>query len=118
MKNGKLLMAFNDQVIRYDMSGFRDRVVVDKKVLGEGFEYLDMTYDEKNQLWIVTDKGEAFIFKKPGKLKEKIAITDYPLQFPRIAVQDEMIYLLSEDKILQIDVKQLRIDREDKAKEE
>ena len=117
MKNGKLLMAFNDQVISYSPDGFRHRVLIDKKVLGEGFEYLDMTYDENNRLWIVTDKGEAFEFYRPTKLKDKIQLTNYPLRFPRIAVQDEIIYLLTEDKIKQFDVKQMRIDREEAEKE-
>ena len=51
------------------------------------------------------------------KLKDKIQLTNYPLRFPRIAVQDEVVYLLTEDSIKQFDVKQMRIDRDDQEKE-
>ena len=43
-------MAFGDKIVAYNFDGFRDRVIMDSKVLGDGFESLDMTLDEDNKL--------------------------------------------------------------------
>ena len=59
LKNDKILMAFGDKIVAYNFDGFRDCVIMDAKVLGDGFESLDMTVDEDNKLWILTDRGEA-----------------------------------------------------------
>ena len=40
LKNDKILMAFGDICIAYNYDGFRDGVVIDSKVLGDGFEIL------------------------------------------------------------------------------
>ena len=90
---------------------------MDREILGNSFEMMDMTLDEKNKLWILTDYGDLFKFKRPGKVDFKIRITDIPLRNPRIAVQDDMLYLLFEDKIRVFDIKQALVDEEEAKKE-
>ncbi|MEC7984924.1 MAG: hypothetical protein VX278_07160 [Myxococcota bacterium] len=116
LPNGKLLLAFNDKLIQYSIDGFRHRILIDKTKLGPSFEYLDMTLDEKNKLWVLTDYGDLFKFKNPRKIDFQIRITETPLAHPRIAVEDDMLYLLFEDHIEVFDVRQALIDREEAQK--
>ena len=90
---------------------------MDEKILGPSFEFMDMTFDEKGKLWVLTDYGELFKFKRPGKVDFKLRIKTIPLRKPRIAVQDNMLYMLFEDHIEVIDVLQARIDAEEAQKE-
>ena len=113
----KILMSFYDKIISYNHDGFRDRVLMDEAIFGRGFEYLDMTIDENGQLWVVTDNGMGFKFKKPGKLEYSIQVIERPIRHPRIAVYDEILYLLSDDRVEVIDIRQLRINEEDAQKD-
>ena len=117
LPNGKMLFSYSDKVVLYSFDGFRHKVVMDREILGNSFEMMDMTLDEKNKLWILTDYGDLFKFKRPGKVDFKIRITDIPLRNPRIAVQDDMLYLLFEDKIRVFDIKQALVDEEEAKKE-
>ena len=117
LKNDKILMAFGDKIVAYNYDGFRDRVVIDSKVLGDGFESLDMTVDEDNKLWILTDRGEAFKFKRPGKVEFKINAIDRAIRYPRIAVIEDILYITSDDRIEVVDIRQRKIDLEDAESE-
>ena len=117
LKNDKILMAFGDKIVAYTFDGFRDRVIIDSKVLGDGFESLDMTVDEENKLWILTDRGDAFKFKRPGKVDFKINAIDRAVRYPRIAVIEDVLYITSDDRIEVVDIRQRKIDLEDAAKE-
>jgi hypothetical protein len=117
LPNDKILMAFGDKIVAYTFDGFRDRVIMDSKVLGDGFESLDMTLDEDNKLWIVTDRGDAYKFKRPGKVEFKIKAIDRAIRYPRIAVIEDILYITSDDRIEEIDIRQRKIDLEDAAKE-
>jgi hypothetical protein len=111
-KKGEILMAFGREVIKYDIGGFRHGVVIDDELLGQGFEDMDLTLDEDQKLWIFTDAGWAFKFKKPGKLDWKIQAYDKPTRHPRIAVREGILFLSHFDRIEQIDMLQLELDQE------
>ncbi len=117
LPNDKILMAFGDTVVAYTFDGFRDRVIMDSKVLGEGFESLDMTLDENNKLWILTDRGMAYKFKRPGKVDFSIHAIDRAIRYPRITVIEDIMYISSDDQIEMVDIRQRKIDLEDAAKE-
>ena len=116
LPNGKMLFSYSDKVVLYSFDGFRHKVVMDQKILGTSFEMMDMTLDEKSKLWLLTDYGDLFKFKKPGKVDFTIRITDIPLRNPRIAVQDDMLYLLFENKIRVFDIRQALVDEEEAKK--
>lgn len=117
LPNDKILMAFGDTVVAYTFDGFRDRVIMDSKVLGEGFESLDMTLDENNKLWILTDRGMAYKFKRPGKVDFSMPVIDRAIRYPRIAVIEDIMYITSDDQIEMVDIRQRKIDLEDAAKD-
>ena len=79
---------------------------------------MDMTFDEKGKLWILTDYGEIFKFKRPGKVDFSLRLFTIPLRNPRIAVQDNMLYVIFEDQIRVIDILQAKIDAEEAEKAE
>ena len=116
LPNDKILMAFGDEIVSYAFDGFRERTIIDENILGPGFESLDMTLDENNKLWVFTDRGDAFKFKRPGKLEYKIDATDKPVQFPRIAVIEDILYISTYNHIEVVDLRQRKIDLEDAQK--
>ena len=118
LSNDKILMAFGDKIIRYAHDGFRDRVIIDKDTLGLGYESLDMTLDEKNKLWILTDRGDVFKFKRPGKVDYQLLAIERPIKYPRIAVMEEMLYISTDDRIEVIDLRQRKLDLEQAESEQ
>jgi len=111
-KKGRLLLAFGDEVVAYNPAdGFRYGTVIDSDILGIGFEDMDLAMDEEDRLWVLTDTGWAFKFKKPGKLEQKTRVIERPIQHPRIAVHDGVLYLTSDDRIEMLDVIQIRLDQ-------
>lgn len=114
--DGRLYMTFGNKVVAYNADGFRYGVVVDNKVLGEGFEDVDLTVDEAGRMWVLTDTGYVFNFKKPGKLDWKVQVTDFPLERPRFAVSQGMVFITDRDKILHIDALQRHVDEVDAKK--
>jgi hypothetical protein len=98
----KIGLAFGDRLVLYNSDGFRYGDVMNS-ALGEGFEAWDITADEKGTLWAVTDQGRAIKFKKAGKVDYEVAVADYSLTEPRIAVFDELLFVTSEDKIIRVD---------------
>jgi len=120
-KGKKLLMAFGDEIVVYTHDGFRDRTILDADTLGRGFESMDFTLDEDGKLWVLTDKGRLFKFKKPGKVEFELRPFDRPISQPRIAVFDGILYVTHDNRIDRIDALQLKLDEEaaaEKAKEE
>jgi hypothetical protein len=109
-KNGVLLLAFGDEVIQYNPDGFRYGRVIGSEHIGEGFEGLDLTLDESGKLWVLTDTGWVYKFKKPGKLEMSVRGVDHTLDQPRIAVRDGFVYYTADDRIEQIDAYQKKMD--------
>jgi hypothetical protein len=117
-KNGRLLMVFGDEIKAYNPAdGFSYGTVISDAILGEGFEDVDLTLDEEGKLWVLTDKGWVFKFKKPGKLEYKIRVFTRPLSHPRIAVREGILYMCSDDRIERVDILQMRLDQAAEAKE-
>ena len=111
-KKGKqLMMAYGDEIILYNTDGFRFGTIIDLGEYTSGFESVDMTLDEDRRLWVITDTGWVYKFKKPGKLEFSIRITERPLIHPRIAVYDGIMYMTSNNVIERVDVLQMLLDR-------
>jgi hypothetical protein len=116
-KKGEILMAFGREVVQYDLGGFRHGTVIDDMILGKGFEDMDLTLDEKQKLWIFTDDGWAYKFKKLGKLEWKINAYSQATKHPRIAVVENILFLSHYDRIEQIDLLQVQLDQQQAAEE-
>ena len=117
-KNGRLLLVYGDEIKEVNPAdGFNYGTVIGDEVLGEGFEDIDLTMDEDNRLWVLTDTGWVFKFKKPGKLEFKIRAFERPLQHPRIAVREGILYMCSDDRIERVDILQLQLDQAAQAAE-
>ena len=108
--DNKLYMAFGDEVITYNTDGFRYGTVIDEKILGEGFEDLDITLDEKGEMWVLIDTGWVFKFKKSGKLDWKLRAVDHELIHPRFAVFQGNLLITDRDTILPVDALQMHLD--------
>lgn len=108
--DNKLYMAFGDEVITYNTDGFRYGTVIDEKILGEGFEDMDITLDEKGEMWILVDTGWVFKFKKPGKLEWKLKAVDHELIHPRFGVYQGNLLITDRDRILPVDAMQMHLD--------
>lgn len=115
--DSKIYMTFGDKVVTYNLDGFRYGTVIDEKILGAGFEDVDLSFDEKGALWALTDTGWVFKFKKPGKLDWSVRVVDHELIHPRFAVFQGNVLVTDRDRILPLDAAQLHAD-EVAAKEE
>jgi hypothetical protein len=111
---GRFWLAFQKNVVQYEQ-GFRYGTILGEKNLAPGYEDMDLTVDEDGKLWVVIDTGWVFKFKKPGKLDFKVKVVDYPLQHPRIAVRDDIIYLTDQDHVIRSDALKLKLDAEEAA---
>ncbi len=109
MKNGRLLLAFRGEIMRYD-EGFPHSVVIDEAQLGRGFEDIDMTFDEDGKLWVLTDDGMLRKFKRPGKVDFEVRVTEGSLRKQRLAVYDDMAWYTVDDQLVQIDAAQAWLD--------
>lgn len=107
LKNGKLGLIFQDRLVMYSTDGFRHGSLLGEE-LGQGFEAWDVTLDEEDRLWAVTDTGWALKYKRPGKLDFKVRLEDTSLRLPRIAVRGNVIYLSEGDRIEVIDALELQ----------
>lgn len=108
--DGKLYMAFGKKIVSYNPDGFRYQVVIDEKTLGEGFEDIDVTVDEKGKLWVLTDLGWLYSFKSPGKLDWKLKVSEVELERPRLAVYQGQALITDRDRILPVDALQQHTD--------
>jgi len=112
LKNGKLLMAFGRDVLMYNMDGFRYGTVIGYDQLDEGFEDMDITRDEEGRIWILTDTGYVHKFKNIKKKEWSLKVIDRPITHPRMAVNQGIVFIVSDDQIERIDAYQLKIDKE------
>ncbi len=117
LKNGKLLMAFGRDVIMYNMDGFRYGTVIGYDQLDEGFEDMDITRDEEGRIWILTDTGYVHKFKSIKKKEWSLKVIERPLTHPRMAVNQGIVFIVSDDRIERIDAYQLKLDKEAEAAE-
>ncbi len=117
-KNGRLLLVYGDEIREYNpKDGFSYGPVITDSILGEGFEDVDLTLDEAGKLWVLTDKGELFKFKKPGKVEWTMTAFERTLRHQRMAVRDGILFMCSDDRIERVDITQMRMDQAAKAKE-
>jgi len=107
---GHILLGYRDQVVRYHTEGYRFGTVITADQIGVGHEDIGMAVDEKRKLWIMTDNGTVTKFKKPGVVDFSVKAVDRPLKGPRIAIKEGMLFVLSDDRIEQIDVLQAVLD--------
>ncbi len=111
LPNGKLLFDYHDEIVQYSLDGFRFGTIIDTKIIKGGFEDLDLTLDEKGKLWVFTDTGWVYKFKKPGKVDLAVRLTDDYIKRPRIAVQDGILLYTTNDTVHTIDVLQTILDQ-------
>lgn len=116
-KKGKLYMAFGRDIVLYDVDGFRHGVIWGTEQLGEGYEDLDITLDEDDAIWIVTDQGWAFKYKNQRKLEYKVRFSKVSLVRPRIAAQEDILYCVDRDRIIRLDAMQAKLDAEQAAQD-
>ena len=109
---GNVLFSYGDQIIKWHPEGFRYGTVITKEQLGQGHEDLDMAFDEKNKLWVLTDNGTVIKFKRPGTIDFSVRAVDRPLKHPRIVVREGMVFVMSDDRIEQVDALQAKMDAE------
>lgn len=110
--DGKIYMAFGKAIVSYNSDGFRYGMVIDEAILGEGFEDLDITLDEKGEMWVLVDTGWVFKFKKPGKLDWKLRAVDHELIHPRFGVFQGNLLITDRETILPVDAMQAHLDEE------
>lgn len=111
LRNGKLALIFGDKLIEYSLDGFRHGALLGDE-LGHGFEDWDVTLDEDGRLWVITDAGLAVKYKKPGRVDFTVQVSDFSLQSPRLAVYDDLLYIVERDRILKVDALELLAEAE------
>lgn len=116
-KDGKIHMVFSGSVVTWNADGFRYGTTVDRKLLDDGFEDMDITADEKGNLWLLTDLGWVYSLKSNGKLDWKVKASEVELQHPRFAVYQGQALITDRDRILPVDVLQMHVDEEEAKKE-
>lgn len=117
-EDGKIYMAFGKEIITYNSDGFRYGTVIDQKILGEGFEDMDITVDEAGEMWVLVDTGWVFKFKKPGKLDWKLKAVDHELIHPRFGVFQGNLLITDRDTIVPVDAMQAHLDEEQAKQDE
>jgi hypothetical protein len=116
LKNGKVGLIIGPKLIQYSVDGFRHGSILGDE-LGEGFESWDATLDQDGKLWVVTDTGLVVKYKKPGKVDYTIPVANYSLIQPRIAVVDDIVYVVERDKVIVVDALDRRAKLDFEAKE-
>jgi hypothetical protein len=107
LKNGKLVLAYGDQLVMYSIDGWRHGSVLGE-TLPDGFEAWDVALDEDGRLWVVTDTGWAIKYKKPGKVDYQVRLSDDGFILPRIAVRDDTVYVTHGDAVHVYDALELK----------
>lgn len=95
---GKLLVRHvGDQTITEykPADGFRQGAWVKKGVPEDGSEDWDMTTDDKDNVWVVTDAGNIYVFNKRGKFQKQYKAWERGRDLPRIAIYSNMVYVSS-----------------------
>jgi hypothetical protein len=94
------------QALTWSADGFRYGVEFGTEVLGAAFEGADLTFDEEGRMWILTDGGWLYAFKKPGKVDWKVQVSDVELVHPRVAVAGGVAWFTDRDRIVRVDALQ------------
>jgi hypothetical protein len=110
LPDGRIFMVFGARIEAYNADGFNYGTMIDQKVLGQGFEDLDVTVDEEGKLWALTDKGVVYKFKKPGKLDWKMKVSEVELERPRFGVFQGNVLFTDRDRIVPVDAAQMHAD--------
>ena len=108
LKNGKLALVFGRDLIQYSVDGFRHGKILDETDLGEGLEDWDISLDEKSKLWVITDTGWAIKYKRPGKIDYKVQVSEVDLIQPRLAVMDDLLFIVERDRVLVADALEIK----------
>lgn len=117
LKNGKLVLIFGEEAIMYSVDGYRHGTIMNAEEIGPGIEDWDITVDEDNKIWVITDTGYLAKYKKPGKMEYVLQVSDVDLIRPRLAVFDGIAYIMERDRILKVDALKLKKEK-DLAEEE
>jgi hypothetical protein len=102
---GRLLVRHvgSRDIVEYTPAdGFRQGIWTRQGVPDDGSEDWDMATDEKDNLWVVTDAGHAYVWNKKGKYLKDIQIWDNARDMPRVAVFDTIVYVAAKDEITRI----------------
>ena len=102
LKNGKLGLIYQQDLIQYSLDGFRHGSIMGPE-LSEGFESWDVAVDNEGAIWALTDTGMLYKFKKPGKLVFEWQFTETPISLPRFDVHDGRVFLSQDNSIQVID---------------
>lgn len=108
LPGNKLLFGFRDEAVMYGADGFRHSTVLDSNSLPRGYEAYDLSFDEKKKLWAVTDNGWAVKFKRPGVVDWKVRWSDRSVDVPRFAVQDDMLFITADGRVVKVDALELK----------
>ena len=95
---GKLLVRHvgEQSITEYKpQDGFRQGAWVKKGVPEDGSEDWDMTTDDKDNVWVVTDAGQIYVFNKRGKFVKQYTAWERGRDRPRIAVWSNIVYVTS-----------------------
>jgi hypothetical protein len=107
---GKLLVRHvgEQTITEYKpQDGFRQGDWVKKGVPEDGSEDWDMTTDDKDNVWVVTDAGNVYVFNKRGKYVRTYVAWERGRDLPRIAVWSNMVYISSaKEEITRIEQEQ------------
>lgn len=113
---GKVGFIHGRALVLYSLDGFRHGDVMGQ-ALGEGFEAWSAAWDERGRLWAVTDKGQLFRLKKPGKVDFVVSLGDTVVELPRIDVHDDRAYVTLRDRVQVFDALELHAKAKLAAKE-
>jgi hypothetical protein len=109
--NGKVGLMFGKNLVTYSLDGFRHEGVLGDE-LGGGFEGWAVALDGKGKLWAVTDDGYAIKYKRPGQVDFRIQFASYSIETPRLAVQDDVLFISHGDEIMRVDALELQAQAE------
>ncbi len=104
-KNGKLGIWQGDDLVLYAQDGFRFGGMLGDTV-PDGYEYVAVTLDERQKLWVVTDTGYAIKYKKPGKVDYQVRLVERSFGIPRAAVYQDLVFVTDGDRIHKFDALQ------------
>ena len=55
---------------------------------------------------MLTDTGWVYSYKKPGKLDWKVQVSEVPLEHPRLAVIQGLVFYTDRDRVVRVDAQQ------------
>lgn len=105
--SGKFAAVFGDELVLFSTDGFRHGDILEGTV-PDGYEYFDVTLDQKGKLWVVTDTGYAVKYKKPGSIDFKVKLVDYSFGVPRADVYEDLVFVTDRDGFKKFDALELQ----------